>query len=150
MNLYAMVFDPQYFELIMSQPDAFGLLQANFNLLLSAGGKLVARNAGATAERWVINVTDEALGYISRKHVAGGLESAGKSAFNVGEDLVALAKAGTFVQPRDSFLSRSVRVVDAGRIIGIVRGTNKPTSVYTIVTTKENNLFNMFPGTPGD
>ncbi len=41
-NLYAMATDPEYLDIVMAQPDAFGLLRADFDAMLETGGTIRA------------------------------------------------------------------------------------------------------------
>ena len=41
-----------------------------------------------------------------------------------------------------------VRIVDAGDVIGTDVATGQPTTIYTVVTTRDDTLVTMHPGYP--
>jgi RHS repeat-associated protein len=98
-------------------------------------------------ERAEIKLTEEAAEHIAERHTVGGAKTAGKSIFKVGEDLHALAKAAEGAEEIKSG-NRIVRVVDAGREVGIDRVTGKATQTYTVVTDANNSVRTMHPGLP--
>jgi hypothetical protein len=71
-----------------------------------------------------------------------------KSIFNAGEDVRGLIKAAEGVTPTRMPGGDFVRVVDAGRTIGIDRATGAPTSTYTVFTKANGDLVNAHPGRP--
>jgi hypothetical protein len=87
------------------------------------------------------------LGHVIERHTVGGALSAGKSVFNTGEDFYALATNAAQAQATASGRN-FVRVVDAGRPIGIDRLTSQQTSIYTVVTNRSGNVVTMHPGRP--
>jgi len=110
-------------------------------LAIGVGGLEAGGNA--------IGITESALGHVVDRHTVGGVESAGKSLFNEGEDLVGLIRDAEGTAPvRQAWGRNYQRVVDAGRNIGVDRVTNDATSVYSVITNVDNVLVTMFPGLP--
>lgn len=97
-----------------------------------------------------ITLTAEGLEHVATGHMVGGaLAVAGeKSIFNAGEDVQGLIKAAESAPPTRMGGGDFVRVVDAGRPIGIDRATGAPTSTYSVITKPNGNLVNAFPGKP--
>lgn len=85
------------------------------------------------------------LAHVAGRHFADGALSAGRSVFNVGEDLYDLAARAHNVAPVQSG-PRWIRVVDAGRPVGVDRTTGALTSNYSVVTDRVGNVVTMHPG----
>lgn len=94
-----------------------------------------------------VSLGAKGLVHIIERHTVSGALSAGKSVFNAGEDFYALAAQAGAVQPISSGRNL-VRVVDAGRPIGVNRVTGQMTSTYTVVTNRAGDVVTMYPGTP--
>ncbi len=124
---------------------------------LQRAGKAVAKEAAIQGalllvtggEGNAIEITERALTHVVDEHTVGGALTASNSIFHAGEDVVGLVRAaeGTAAKAQ-SFGRNFERVVDAGRSIGIDRASGLPTSTYTVITNKLNQLITAFPGTP--
>jgi hypothetical protein len=77
-----------------------------------------------------------------------GKNTAGKSVFRASENVVALIKAASGVQPVKQANGRLAFVVNAGRAIGYDARAGGPTAVYTVITDDKRNLVTAFPGVP--
>jgi len=95
-----------------------------------------------------VRVGTRGLTHVRERHFPSGARSAGKSLFYAGEDVTKLAAAGERVVAVRQAGGNFVRIVDAGRMIGIDRVTGQATSIYTIITDAAGNLITMFPGRP--
>jgi RHS repeat-associated protein len=95
-----------------------------------------------------INVTDRGLAHAIERHTIEGARNAGKSVFNTGEDVAALARDAGSVPRVQQAGGNFERVIDAGRTIGIDRLTGQPTSTYTVITNAADDLITTFPGRP--
>lgn len=95
-----------------------------------------------------IIVTPARLAHVVAGHTPGGLQTAGNSIFNAGEDLLGLINLAGSALAAPTSAGRLARVVDAGRSIGVDRATGMQTSVFTVITTRANQLITMFPGIP--
>ncbi len=98
--------------------------------------------------RKTIMVSAERLAHVLSRHTFKGGQTAYKSVFAQGEDVVQLIKAAERVEPTQQASGHLQRVVDAGRIIGTDVRTGQPTSIYTVITNASNNLITAFPGLP--
>jgi hypothetical protein len=121
------------------------------NVWTAVGLALVADAAitiglGSIAET-KINISEGALDHVLEAHT-GNVPN--KSTFTVPADEVKglIEKASSVVPTPQSIGKNLQRIVDAGRTIGIVRGTGLPTSIYTVITDIYDNLVTAFPGTP--
>jgi len=88
------------------------------------------------------------LQHVIDNHTVGGSNTVGKSVFSKGEDVVKLIQQTEGVSPVKQAGGNFERVIDAGRIVGIDRNTQQPTSVYTVITDSLGNLITAFPGIP--
>ena len=96
-----------------------------------------------------INITADRLGHVISEHTVGGANTAGKSIFNAGENIVNLIKQGTQqVIEKQAFGNNFQRVFDAGRNIGVDRVTGQQTSLMTIITNRAGTMITAFPGVP--
>ncbi len=96
-----------------------------------------------------IGVTGKGLRHVINRHTIGGVESAGKSLFAAGEDILALVRESEGVAAvKQGFGRNFERIVNAGREIGVDRATGKPASIYTVITNIKDELITMFPGRP--
>lgn len=95
------------------------------------------------------NVTSRGLQHVLDRHAVGGAQTAGKSTFNAGENIVDLIRQAESV-PAVQQVGRNTfeRVVNAGRSIGVDRATGQPTSTYTVITNAAGDLITAFPGIP--
>lgn len=96
-----------------------------------------------------INIGEDALQHVVNGHTIDGVEAAGNSTFNEGENLVDLIKSGT-QQPVEaqSWGNNLQRVFDVGRNIGTYNVTGEQTTIMTIITDPQGNLVTSFPGFP--
>ena len=96
-----------------------------------------------------INISDDTLQHVVNGHTAEGVESAGNSIFNEGENITDLIKSGTQqpIEPQ-SWGNNFQRVFDVGRNIGTYNVAGQQTTVMTIITDPEGNLVTSFPGFP--
>jgi RHS repeat-associated protein len=97
--------------------------------------------------------------HVNPRHTPGGALNAGKSTFNQGEDLLALAqRTTTQIGRRQAGTGRIEYVIDAGRVIG-QDANGIDTNVYTVIRTGGREVYNgdfleygdlvtMHPGTP--
>lgn len=106
-----------------------------------------ATAAIVVAENSAINVVTKGLGHAVKRHTVIGRQSANKSIFAAGENLVTLAKAASKVEPIPQRNGNLAFVVNAGRTIGHDRARG-PTPFYTVVTDANRNLITMHPGVP--
>ena len=99
------------------------------------------------AAQSTIKMSDSRILHVLELHVGQG--SPGKSVFFGGRDeVIALIKAAATHPAALQQNGRLQRVVNAGRMIGIDRATNAPTSTYTVITTTADELVTAFPGMP--
>jgi len=110
---------------------------------LASGSLLAAR--GATQ---AIRATDNGVAHVLARHTVGGTQTAGKSVFSAGEDVVGLIRQAEQVAPLQQAGGNFQRIVDAGRAIGVDRATGQATSTYTVITDAAGNLITAFPGVP--
>ena len=98
-----------------------------------------------------INITEKGLQHTTNTHTLGGKDfiPGNKSYFNQGENIESLIKSGTH-QTRNpqTFGTNFERIFDAGRNIGVDRGTGQQTSIITIITNQFGDLITSFPGKP--
>jgi RHS repeat-associated protein len=135
-----------------------GLLGFGLSAAATKGLSLIVRGlvtitrpgvvAYASGRTIAITALPSRLAHVAAGHLAGGAESAGNSIFNTGEDLVQLMGLADTVPQVLQGAGRYVRLVSAGRNIGIDRATGAQTSVFTVITNREGALFTMFPGLP--
>lgn len=78
-----------------------------------------------------------------------GAETAGRSVFNEGEDVLGLILNASGQAAREQAGGNFVRIMDAGRNIGVDRATDEATSIYTVITNNADELITAFPGRPG-
>jgi hypothetical protein len=95
-----------------------------------------------------IDIPSQRLQHVLDRHVPGGAQSIGASAFLAEEDVVGLIHRAEAAIPVMQPNGRFARIVDAGRIIGIERITHNPTSVYTVIVDHLGDLVTAFPGLP--
>lgn len=96
-----------------------------------------------------IEITEKGLQHVTERHTVPGLPKwAGKSKFNVGEDVARLIQEGTQQPMVRQGNGNFARTFDTGRIIGVDRTTGQPTSIMTIITRANNELVTAFPGRP--
>ena len=92
-----------------------------------------------------ITITQTGLKHVLDGHVAGGVNSAGKSLFNAGADVKALIKGAESTVP-ETLPNGDLRfTVDAGSSVGVDRSTGSATSKYTVVTDASRNLLTAHP-----
>lgn len=96
-----------------------------------------------------IRITPRGLQHVTERHTIPGLpQYAGKSKFNIGENIVRLIQEGTqqpmVRQPNGNF----ARTFDVGRLVGVDRTTGRQTSIMTIITRADGTLVTAFPGRP--
>lgn len=85
---------------------------------------------------------------IQDAHMAGGTRLGGRSQFFDQETVEGLVEQARAVQPLP--LGRNyVRVVNAGRAVGVERSTGLPTDFYTVVTNSNGHLVTAYPGSFG-
>ncbi|MDO8676438.1 MAG: hypothetical protein Q7K16_02180, partial [Candidatus Azambacteria bacterium] len=96
-----------------------------------------------------IKITSDRLQHVFDGHTPEGIESAGNSIFNKGENIVSLIQQGTQQGiEKQAYGNNFQRVFDVGRNIGIDRVTNQQTSIMTVITNKADKLITAFPGRP--
>lgn len=110
------------------------------------GGEVAGTAADGAAG--TVEATESGLQHVVDRHFLGGAASEGKSLFNAGEDAAGLVRAANAVPAQAGANGNLIRVVDAGRVIGIDRATGLPTSTYTVVTNSAGKLVTAFPGRP--
>jgi hypothetical protein len=115
---------------------------------LTQAAAFLSLGSGAAAAANRIEMPSHRLWHVLIRHFPGGSESAGKSLFLIGEEVVSLVRLGERIQPVLQRGGNYQRIVDAGRSIGFDRATGQLTSVYTIITNPANQLVTMFPGVP--
>ncbi|MDB6371838.1 hypothetical protein [Photorhabdus bodei] len=96
--------------------------------------------------------TGSGLEYAWKKH--GGEWGANKSHFTVSKDeLKAILQSDIVVKSPVQYSKTTgnyMRSIDMGRPIGIdAKSGGKPTSIMTVITDKNGNLVNTFPGKTG-
>ena len=94
-----------------------------------------------------VKLTGRGVVHVLERHFPLGEKSVGKSIFHASESVVDLARGADNVTPVLQPNGNLLRVVNAGREIGIDRATGQGTSVYTVITNKLHELVTMFPGT---
>jgi hypothetical protein len=58
-------------------------------------------------------------------------------------------KASEKVKPRVQNINPNmIRIVKAGRNVGVDVSTGQPTSIYTVVTRSDGSFVTMYPGRP--
>jgi RHS repeat-associated protein len=99
--------------------------------------------------RFRCELTADARRHILDRHFPGGrLVGKDKSIFNFNEDLDRLTRAARRVAPIPQRNGNFVRIVDAGRPIGVDRATGRLTSIYSVVTDRNGEVVTAFPGVP--
>jgi hypothetical protein len=111
-------------------------------------GLLPAAVDEARAAESGIVITLDRLSHVINRHTVEGAQTAGRSVFAAGEDVVQLTRAAERVEPIRQAGGNFKRVVDAGRTIGIDRATGQATTLYTVITSVASHLITMFPGVP--
>lgn len=97
-----------------------------------------------------VNITDNGLRHVLDRHTINGIAKfAKRSKFNPGVNVTnlvnsAAGRSGTIQR------GRIVRVVDAGKHIGVDRTTGCQISTFTVVTEANGELVTAFPGTPSN
>jgi hypothetical protein len=112
-------------------------------------GLRAASNAAQDARGLrLIKIGADDLNHVVENHYLAKFP--GKSLFSPLEDPVDLIRAseGVMPIPQEGGVTL-IRTVDAGRVIGLDRQTGMPTTIYTVVTTKDDELKTAFPGRPG-
>lgn len=96
-----------------------------------------------------INLTSQGMLHAQKFH---SLESTivnpstvNKSYFYNFSDVPDLIQKASGVEPVEQF-GKLYRVVNSAQSIGVNRATQQPTSSYTVITDRFNNLINTFPG----
>lgn len=128
--------------------NARGITQAEPLAATEAAPIAIGPAGNPGAFKSAINVTTKGTNHTLARHFPGGAKTAGKSIFNSGESISDLVTAAQHVAPATQANTNLVRIVDAGRTVGIDVATGQPTSVYTVVTTSTGNLVTMHPGVP--
>ena len=105
-----------------------------------------AKEGKKVAEVGKILITSERLSHVINNHTIEGVGNSGKSIFSTGENLTNLIKRAENTVPVKQSSGNYERMVDAGRIIGVDRATEKATNIYTIITDEGGNLVTAFPG----
>jgi hypothetical protein len=105
-------------------------------------GRRAARSAG-------IQLTARGVAHVEARHMVRGAETAGRSVFNEGEDVLGLILNASGQAAREQAGGNFVRIMDAGRNIGVDRATDEATSIYTVITNNADELITAFPGRPG-
>jgi len=121
-------------------------------LYSSLCARLIGAGATGAAEtaRPEINITERGLAHVIKRHTQGGAEAVGRSIFTEGvEGIVNLIRQASVIDPTQQANGNLQRIVDAGRIVGIDRVTDLPTTIYTVITDIANTLVTAFPGVPG-
>ncbi|ENX35550.1 hypothetical protein F889_01219 [Acinetobacter colistiniresistens] len=95
------------------------------------------------------NITGSGLEYAWKKH--GGSWGTNKSAFTISKDELKLLLQNPQVVKTPAYQSSTsgnyIRTVDVGRNIGVdSKNGGKPTTIMTVITDKQGNLVNTFPG----
>ena len=114
---------------------------------LSAGQGVVASRVNVRVGD--ANVAGSGLAYAWKKH--GGDWGSNKSAFTISIDELKAILQDSFVVKTPAYQSPTsgnfIRTVDMGRPIGIDAKTGgRPTNYLTIITDRQGNLVNTFPG----
>ncbi|MEN8367719.1 DUF637 domain-containing protein [Acinetobacter bereziniae] len=95
------------------------------------------------------NITGSGLEYAWKKH--GGSWGANKSSFTISKDeLKVLLQTPSVVKTpayQSSTSGNYIRTVEIGKNIGVdSKNGGKPTSIITVITDRQGNLVNTFPG----
>ncbi|HGH3562330.1 TPA: DUF637 domain-containing protein [Acinetobacter baumannii] len=95
------------------------------------------------------NITGSGLEYAWKKH--GGSWGTNKSAFTISKDELKLLLQNPRVVSTPAYKSSTsgnyIRTVDVGKNIGVdSKNGGKPTSIMTVITDRQGNLVNTFPG----
>lgn len=95
------------------------------------------------------NITGSGLEYAWKKH--GGSWGTNKSAFTISKDELKLLLQNPRVVNTPAYQSSTsgnyIRTVDVGKNIGIdSKNGSRPTSIITVITDRQGNLVNTFPG----
>ena len=101
---------------------------------------------GGLEVRGGIGIGREAYKHVVQRHA--WFSSARASRFNPGERIPELIRAAEGVMRSPARGTAFQRTVNAGREIGIDRTTGQPTSWYTVLTDRFDNLTTAHPGLP--
>lgn len=120
-----------------------GYLQSPVSLAMMVSGP-----GELEAEGRAIKIAARGLRHVLQRHFPGGRLTRAASIFNKDEDAVSLVKAAEAIPPTVQSNGNYVRIVNAGREVGVDVTTGRPTSVYTVVTSSTDDLVTMHPGLP--
>ncbi len=110
----------------------------------------IGRVAIKVAAKTPMDITLEGLKHVFERHTIEGIRSVGKSLYTVEDEAVGelIQRAGQVVPRLQPETGNFVRILDAGKIIGVDRATGEGTSVYTVITDALGRLVTSFPGKP--
>lgn len=92
-----------------------------------------------------IKITWKGLLHVIQRHTGS---MTGKSHFTDSAAISGLVRAAEATTPVPQAGGNFVRVVDAGKTVGIDVATGQSTSIYTVITNKIGELVTAFPGLP--
>jgi RHS repeat-associated protein len=114
--------------------------------VLSIAGVLIPGLSGGQF-RGGIKIGVRAYKHALRRH-AWWSTAENASKFLPGENLAKLVRGAEAVAPTHALGGQLVRVLDAGRPVGVDRTTGTLTSVYTVFTSASDHLRTIHPGLP--
>jgi hypothetical protein len=94
-----------------------------------------------------INITATGLKHTIERHVNLSMFQ-NRSKFFLNINIIELIQNATQHPMTRQSNGFDVRIVDAGKNIGIDRVTGKPTNLYTVVTNPNGELVSAYPGLP--
>jgi hypothetical protein len=121
----------------MGENAAWAGAGAGLGLVGKILGPAVESQLGS-ATSWIY-MTYKRFRHVIRGHTVWGVARAGKSVFNAGEDIAGLIRAAESVAPVRQAGGRFVRVVDAGRTVGMTVPRGKPHPSTLLLQTKQDN-----------
>jgi len=120
---------------------------STFGSLLSVGEEILANGIILNEE---INITENGFMHVMQRHYPRSGMFLTKSKFSISaREIVNLIKNSSQLPKILQRGGNYIRIVNAGRVIGVDAITGQPTSVFTIVTNKAGDLVTSFPGLPG-
>ena len=94
-----------------------------------------------------INITPTGIAHVAARHVPGGAQSAGRSLFTAGEDVLTLIRQAEHELHRYGRLrATSNALLMRAEILARIARTGGLTSTYTVITNPAGDLVTAFPG----
>jgi len=96
-----------------------------------------------------INITEDGLSHTLDRHTVNEISRwENKSKFYDTSEISNLISNANYYSPTQQSNGNLARIIEANKIIGFDKLTQKPTSTYTVITNSEGNLITAFPGKP--